>query len=73
MTTKKSGLMDISNVSKSGTSIFINSNIASARRTVDRKDDKKDSNEFRLSGRRQQEDHFDDLTIIQQQSRRIAE
>jgi len=53
MTAKKSGLMDISNVSKSGTSIFINSNIASARRTVDRKDDKKDSNEFRLSGRRQ--------------------
>ena len=43
MTLRKNGLVDISNVSKSGTSLFINSNLERPRHTVSRKDDKKEA------------------------------
>ena len=61
------GLADISNFNKSSTSIFINSNIVQARQTVDRKDDKKGN--FRPTAL----DHFEELTVIKQQSARIGE
>jgi hypothetical protein len=68
MTLRKNGLVDISNVSKSGTSLFINSNLERPRHTVSRKDDKKE--ELR---KKMPEDHFNDLTVIQQHSGRILE
>lgn len=64
----KSGLMDISNVSKSATSMFVNSNIADARLTVERKDDKHD---YRP---RREVSHFDEITRVNQSAgRRIIE